>query len=161
MTVAILVVTYLVTVVIPKFALLYRDMNVELPTATKILIAITVDYRPYILGIITVLLFLGMVLFFWSRTEEGGEAFDRLKFRLPLIGDTSLKFQVAQFWRTLSTLLTGGTPLVAALQTAGDAIDSPFAARFHYAARRKWFAKATRSTPRSPLPGSCLSWLWT
>jgi type IV pilus assembly protein PilC len=124
-TVAILVVAYLVTVVIPKFALLYHDMNVELPTATKILIAITVDYRPYILGIITVLLFLGMVLFFWSRSEQGGEAFDRLKFRLPLIGDTSLKFQVAQFCRTLSTLLTGGTPLVAALQTSGDAVDSP------------------------------------
>ena len=45
MTVAILVVTYLVTVVIPKFALLYHDMNVELPTATRYLIAITVDYR--------------------------------------------------------------------------------------------------------------------
>src|SRR6202040_3513688 len=60
----------------------------------------------------------------WSRTEEGGEAFDRLKFRIPLIGDTLLKFQVAQFSRTLATLLTGGTPLVAGLQTAADSISS-------------------------------------
>src|SRR5246127_2629733 len=51
-TVAILVVTYLVTVVVPKFALLYRDMNVELPTATRMLIALTVDYRFGILGLI-------------------------------------------------------------------------------------------------------------
>ena len=42
-TVAALVVTYLVTVVVPKFALLYRDMNVDLPTATRMLIALTVD----------------------------------------------------------------------------------------------------------------------
>jgi type IV pilus assembly protein PilC len=124
-TVASLVVTYLVTVVIPKFALLYRDMNVELPTATRILIALTVDYRPVILGILAALFLVAVGLFFWSRSEQGGEAFDRLKFRLPLVGDTSLKFQVAQFCRTLSTLLTGGTPLVAGLQTAGDAMQSP------------------------------------
>jgi type IV pilus assembly protein PilC len=115
----------LVTVVIPKFALLYRDMNVELPTATRVLIALTVDYRPVIVGIVAVLFLLSVGLFFWSRSEQGGEALDRLKFRLPMIGDTSLKFQVAQFCRTLSTLLTGGTPLVAGLQTAGDAMQSP------------------------------------
>jgi type IV pilus assembly protein PilC len=41
-----------------------------------------------------------------------------------VIGDTLLKFQVSQFSRTLATLLTGGTPLVAGLQTATDAITS-------------------------------------
>jgi type IV pilus assembly protein PilC len=51
-------------------------------------------------------------------------AVDRIKFRMPVVGETILKFQVAQFTRTLSTLLTGGTPLVAGLQTAGDAIES-------------------------------------
>src|ERR1700757_4435939 len=109
-TVAILVVTYLVTVVVPKFAALYRDMNVELPTATRLLIALTVDYRVAILGILAGVILVALSVFFWSRSEEGGAAFDRLKFRLPLIGDTSLKFQVAQFCRTLATLLTGGTP---------------------------------------------------
>ena len=124
-TVAILVVTYLVTVVVPKFALLYRDMNVELPTATRMLIALTVDYRLGILGLIAAVLVFALGVFFWSRSEQGGRAFDRLKFRLPMIGDTAKKFQVAQFCRTLATLLTGGTPLVAGLQTAGEAIDSP------------------------------------
>src|SRR5262249_61143079 len=46
--VASIIVTYLVTGVIPKFALLYRDLNVDLPLATQILITITVDYRYYI-----------------------------------------------------------------------------------------------------------------
>ena len=123
-TVASLVVSYLVAFVVPKFGLLYRDMNVELPTPTKILIALTVDYRPFILGAIAAFLVLVAGIIFWSRSDEGGAAFDRLKFRLPLIGDAALKFQVSQFCRTLATLLTGGTPLVAGLQTAADSMDS-------------------------------------
>jgi type IV pilus assembly protein PilC len=122
--VAAVIVSYLVTVVVPKFALLYRDLNVELPRPTQILILITVDYRYVVLGTIAALFFAAVIVFFWSRTEEGGTAFDRLKFRTPIVGETLLKFQVAQFSRTLATLLTGGTPLVAALQTASDAITS-------------------------------------
>jgi type IV pilus assembly protein PilC len=122
--VAIIIVTYLVTAVIPKFALLYRDLNVELPAPTRLLIALTVDYRYVFLGAVALLAVAAAGVFLWSRTEEGGTAFDRFKFHLPVIGDTLLKFQVAQFSRTLSTLLTGGTPLVAGLQTASDAITS-------------------------------------
>ena len=122
--VAIIIVTYLVTGVIPKFALLYRDLNVELPAPTRLLIALTVDYRYYFLAGVVALFAAAFLVFLWSRSEEGGTAFDRFKFRLPVIGDTLLKFQVAQFSRTLSTLLTGGTPLVAGLQTACDAITS-------------------------------------
>src|SRR5262249_57903006 len=74
-TVAILVVTYLVTVVVPKFAALYHDMNVELPTATRLLIAITVDYRGTILITIGCFILLLFCLFFCSRSEEGGRSF--------------------------------------------------------------------------------------
>jgi type IV pilus assembly protein PilC len=123
-TVAAVIVSYLVAFVIPKFALLYRDLNVELPGPTKVLIALTVDYRYVVLSVVASIPLLIVALYFWSRTEEGGVAFDRLKFRLPVIGDTLLKFQVAQFSRTLATLLTGGTPLVAGLQTASDSISS-------------------------------------
>ena len=122
--VAVVIVTYLVTAVIPKFALLYRDLNVELPGPTRLLIALTVDYRFVFLGVVASLAVAAAGIFLWSRTDEGGAAFDRFKFRLPVIGDTLLKFQVAQFSRTLATLLTGGTPLVAGLQTASDAITS-------------------------------------
>lgn len=123
-TVAIIIVSYLVTGVIPKFALLYRDLNVSLPTPTRVLIALTVDYRWIFVSVIGCLVLALAGVFLWSRTEEGGMSCDRLKFRLPVIGDTLLKFQVAQFSRTLATLLTGGTPLVAGLQTATDAITS-------------------------------------
>lgn len=118
------IVTYLVTYVVPKFGMLYRDMGVELPVPTKVLIAVTVDYRYYILGLLVLLALSVVGIFFWSRSEAGGLAFDKIVFRLPVIGGTLLKFQVAQFCRTLATLLTGGTPLVAALATASDSIGS-------------------------------------
>lgn len=121
---ATVIVTYLVTAVIPKFATLYADLNVPLPGPTRFLIAVTGDYRFLFLGCIAALVLFGFAVYFWSRTAEGGMTFDRLKFRLPVIGNTMLKFQMAQFSRTLATLLAGGTPLVAGLQTASDAISS-------------------------------------
>src|ERR1700720_2235895 len=86
--VATCIVTYLVTGVIPKFATLYKDLGVPLPGPTQFLIAVTVDYRLYILSALAAFL-LGIVgVFFWSRSEEGGVAFDRVVFRIPLLGDT-------------------------------------------------------------------------
>ncbi len=121
---ATIIVSYLVTAVIPKFAQLYSDLSVPLPGPTRFLIALTVDYRYVLLSAVAGLVLFGIGVYFWSGTEEGGTVFDRLKFRLPVVGDTLLKFQVAQFSRTLATLLSGGTPLVAGLQTSSDAISS-------------------------------------
>src|SRR5271169_590582 len=118
------IVTYLVSSVIPKFAGLYSDLNIALPQATRILIALTVTYRPYLLGAIAMLVFLAAAAFAWSQSEQGGMALERIRMRLPLVGETITKFQFAQFCRTLSTLLAGGTPLVQAMETAGGAIKS-------------------------------------
>jgi type IV pilus assembly protein PilC len=119
---ATLIVTYLVSTVIPKFALLYGDLNINLPAATRILLAVTVTYRPYLLAAIGIVVVLALAGFAWSRSDRGGLAMERLRMRLPLVGDILTKFQFAQFCRTLSTLLAGGTPLVQAMETAGDAI---------------------------------------
>jgi len=119
---ATLIVTYLVSSVIPRFATLYGDLNVNLPTATRILLTVTVTYRPYLLGAIALLVALAVGAFAWSRTDKGGLTLERLRMRLPLVGQILTKFQFAQFCRTLSTLLAGGTPLVHAMETAGDAL---------------------------------------
>jgi type IV pilus assembly protein PilC len=119
---ATLIVTYLVSSVIPRFATLYNDLNVNLPTATRILLTVTVTYRPYLLAAIATLVGLAVAAFAWSRTDKGGLTLERLRMRLPVVGDVLTKFQFAQFCRTLSTLLAGGTPLVHAMETAGEAI---------------------------------------
>src|SRR5579864_4457 len=77
---ATVIVSYLVTAVIPKFAQLYSDLNVPLPGPTRFLIALTVDYRYWFLSGIVCLVLIGFGVYFWSRTDEGGTVFDRLKF---------------------------------------------------------------------------------
>ncbi len=118
------IVTYLVSSVIPKFGQLYNDLNIQLPEATRILLAVTVTYRFYLLGAIGLFFLAAVATFAWSRSEEGGLTLERIRMRLPLVGETITKFQFAQFCRTLSTLLAGGTPLVNAMETSGGAITS-------------------------------------
>lgn len=116
------IVTYLVGAVIPKFAVPYNDLNINLPQATRILLAVTVTYRPLLLIFIGLLALLVLSAFFWSHSDKGGLAIEKLRMRLPLVGETLTKFQIAQFCRTLSTLLAGGTPLVQAMETSGEAV---------------------------------------
>lgn len=121
---AISIVTYIVSYVIPQFAKLYKDMDVPLPLPTRIMVAIAVQFRPYVLAAAAVFLVLAVGTYLWTRTEAGGVAADKFRLKLPYLGDTWVKFQVSQVMRTLSTLLTGGTPLVQALNTTADAASS-------------------------------------
>jgi len=123
-TVAILILTYLVGYVIPQFSQLYKDLQITLPAPTRLLLLVTVTYRPVLLIGIAVAAVAAIVVFAWSRSESGSLAIDLAKLKLPVFGDTWIKFQVSQFCRTLSTLQAGGTPLVAALETSGGSISS-------------------------------------
>jgi type IV pilus assembly protein PilC len=118
------IVTYLVTAVVPKFAQLYADMGLPLPPVTQVLVALTVTYRLYFLAFFLAALASVAFVILWSRTAAGGLAVDKVKLKIPFLGDTWVKFQIAQFCRTLATLLQGGTPLVTALATSADAVTS-------------------------------------
>jgi type IV pilus assembly protein PilC len=127
--VSILILTAVITYIIPEFAKLFEELNVQLPFVTLAVISLAQDFRPLILGLLAAAIVGGLAALAWSRTDAGGMALDRLKLRLPVLGETWLKFQTAQFCRTLSTLLTGGTPLVSALETASGATNSRLFAR--------------------------------
>jgi len=60
----------------------------------------------------------------FSVTERGRDLIDGVRVSLPIFGKIWLKYQVALFSRTLSTLLTGGLPLVPSLETAARSISS-------------------------------------
>ena len=66
----------------------------------------------------------GYLLYRWSKTDAGASTVDKLRLGIPLLGVIWLKYQVALFSRTLSTLLTGGLPLVPSLETAARSISS-------------------------------------
>ncbi|HEV8612187.1 MAG TPA: type II secretion system F family protein [Gemmatimonadales bacterium] len=123
--VVLVLLTILVTYVIPNFADLYRTISQELPVSTQYLIAFTDTFRQYWLLLMALLAAAGIGLWSWSRSQQGGEALDRLKMQLPVAGEIWSKYQVAQFSRILGTLLSGGIPLVQALETARDSVTSP------------------------------------
>jgi type IV pilus assembly protein PilC len=122
-------VIFLVTYVVPTFATLYNSMEATLPAMTTFLIAVGTYARRYILlgagGVLA-----GVTLFrWWARGDAARESIDRLKLRVPAFGDIWLKYQVAQLSRILSTLLTGGIPLVQAMETAADSLNTPLLKR--------------------------------
>ncbi len=121
-TLVILLMVFLVTYVVPSFAELYTSMSAKLPAVTLFLIAIGTTARAYVLvGAVGLILF-GVSFFYWARTESGSEKVDLVRMRMPVLGSIWIKYQVAQFSRVLSTLLTGGIPLVQGLETAADSL---------------------------------------
>jgi type IV pilus assembly protein PilC len=116
--------TYLVTYAMPQFAKLYQDLGIKLPGITQFMLALSTPLRDYFLLVFVILACVVLAIYVWTRSDQGALALDRLKPRIPVFGDIWLKSQIAQFVRTLSTLLAGGTPLVAGLETSSQAIGS-------------------------------------
>ena len=99
-------------------------------------------------------------MYIWTRSDHGALAIDRLKPQIPVFGDIWLKSQVAQFVRTLSTLLAGGTPLVAALQTSAAAIGSRLIATSVESAAERVREGQARCMKALPKPASFPTSLW-
>lgn len=120
---------FLVTYVVPTFAGLYTSMQAQLPAMTEWLIAVGTTARSYILAFAGALV-AGYFLFrWWARRPASQTTLDRFKMKLPVAGEIWLKYQVAQLGRILSTLLTGGIPLVQAMETAADSLAAPLLQR--------------------------------
>lgn len=122
-------VAFVVTFIVPRFALLYADLDVELPYLTRFVMEFSLGVREFgavILGIVAAGV---LALRAAWRTPQARLAWDRLKFRMPVAGKLLLKFSVAEFARTLGTLLQGGLPIVMALETARESVSSPLLAQ--------------------------------
>ena len=115
---------FLLLYVVPQFAKLYSDLNAQLPAITLLMIDIGTHaqrYAPFVLAGLAIGIFL---LWRWKATDRGAEMIDRATHNIPRIGDIWMKYHVATFSRMLSTLLTGGMPLVPSLETAGASMSS-------------------------------------
>ena len=100
-------------------------MNATLPAMTTFLIGLGTFARNYILVGFGALVAAFVAFRWWARRDKARETVDRLKLKIPTFGDIWLKYQVAQLSRILSTLLTGGIPLVQAMETAADSLNTP------------------------------------
>ncbi|MBW2712654.1 MAG: type II secretion system inner membrane protein GspF [Deltaproteobacteria bacterium] len=116
--VAMAVVGILVTFVLPQITGLLESMNLELPMITRFIIGLSNVARDWWI----VILALGTALVFayraYIRTETGKHQLDQVMLRLPIFGKLTRLIAISRFTSTLSTLLAGGVPIVAALGIA-------------------------------------------
>ena len=115
---------FMFTVVIPQFAELYDQMGSQLPAMTIGLLSFGKWTQHNILWLAAIALAIGLGGYRFAVTERGRDFVDGFRIGLPVFGKIWLKYQVALFARTLSTLLTGGLPLVPSLETAARSISS-------------------------------------
>ncbi|HEY9138124.1 MAG TPA: type II secretion system F family protein, partial [Terriglobus sp.] len=115
---------FLISFVVPRFAQLYDQLNAPLPKITVILLEIGNGSQKYGLYVLPFVLLAAFLAYRWSKTDAGATMIDRVRLSIPMIGNIWLKYQVGLFARTLSTLLTGGLPLVPSLETAARSISS-------------------------------------
>jgi type IV pilus assembly protein PilC len=108
---AIAVIAIMVTFVMPSFIGLYAALGAELPTVTKVLLAIVnflLDYGLFILAGIAAVVVAG---FAYSRTPAGRYQWDKFKLSLPQIGRITIVSELSRCCRTISLLFRAGVAL--------------------------------------------------
>ena len=129
LTMALSVLFFLITFIVPKFMQIFKEMNVPLPPPTRFLLFISslMKERWFVgLGIIV----LGIVTYtVLSKISATKLVIDRIKLELPVMGPLIRRIAIARFSRTLGTLLSSGVPILQSLMVAKDTTGNEVMAR--------------------------------
>jgi len=122
--VAIVIVGFLMTYVVPKVAGVFASSKQALPTLTVVMLAISAFIREY--GWLMIALIAGGfgALAFALRNEAFRERFDAGWLRLPLVGRLARGYNAARFAGTLAMLAGAGVPILKALQAAAETLSN-------------------------------------
>jgi type IV pilus assembly protein PilC len=125
-TVAILVIIFMMTFVIPTFAQMFQSLGAELPLPTRIVLWLSDFTRRYVLLIIAALGGFVYAVKRYYATDRGSQVIDAIMLKVPIFGPLVRKVAVARFTRTLGTLISSGVPILEALRitarTAGNRV---------------------------------------
>lgn len=112
--------------VIPTFAKVYAGFKIELPLATKILIAssnFTVTYWPVMLFALIATVF---IVRSYVRTPEGRYRWHKMKLGIPVVGGIIYKATLGRFSRALAVMMKSGVPLVQGMTVVSRAVDNDY-----------------------------------
>ena len=114
----------LLTFAIPKMVTMFGDLGQKLPLPTVFLIKISAFTKGYwwliLLGFFAVFFMLAKLY----KTNDGKLLIDKFKMRAPIFGDLIKKAEIAQFSRTLATLLNNGVPILQSLDIVSDTVNN-------------------------------------
>ena len=111
-----LVVSILMSFVVPKITAMLTDTGQIMPLPTRILIDISDAFKSYWIVLPLGIAALSVLYSRVYKTKAGALTIDRFKLRIPIVGELLRKSAVARFTRTLSTLLSSGVPAVRSLE---------------------------------------------
>ena len=117
------IVFFLVTYILPTFVTLFEGMSLKLPLPTLILITVTKGARNPLVVIPCAIILGGILagLSQYTKTSAGKKQYDLLKLNIPIFGMLNKKVSISRFCRTLGTLLSSGVPIMQALEIVGKA----------------------------------------
>ncbi|MFC2169901.1 type II secretion system F family protein [Acidobacteriota bacterium] len=123
---AVLIVIFMMWKIVPVFASIFVELGANLPLLTVIVLAISNFIQKYIIFVVIGFIVLVFLLRYIRRTDQGRRVFDRFLLSMPLFGNLLEKVGLSRVTRTLSTLLSGGVPMLESLKvtssTAGNVI---------------------------------------
>jgi type IV pilus assembly protein PilC len=121
----VIVMTLMMTIVIPNLAGMLTSVGGSLPLPTVIIIGISQFFRAYILLIIIALIGAGAFLYRYSKTPTGEQMLSRARLETPAIGDIYRKIFLSRIADNLSTMLKSGIQILRALEITGAVVGDP------------------------------------
>jgi MSHA biogenesis protein MshG len=124
---ALVVAMFIVNIfVIPAFGKIFASFRTELPLVTRMLIA-TSDFFVAYWPLMIVLLAAAIVGWrLYVGTPAGRYQWDRLKLRLPVVGELIHKVTLARFSRSFALSGKSGVPIVQALAVVANVVDNAY-----------------------------------
>ncbi|HHT9136144.1 MAG TPA: type II secretion system F family protein [Candidatus Wunengus sp. YC60] len=119
--VAISILIGLMIFIIPNFAKIFEELNLELPTPTRMLITFSTILKTQWMFIPAVPFGTFILYKILGKIKKTRLIIDKTKFKLPIFGAIINKSTVSRFSRTLATLTTSGVPILDALNNVKDA----------------------------------------
>jgi len=129
--IALVMVVFMITFIVPKFVGMIGSMGGELPTPTKILLFVSGLFTNplFLIGLAVVIVLLNFGFKRFKSTEQGKYFIDSIIYKTPMVGKNVQKILAARFTRTLSTLLSSGVSLIQSLEVVDRVVNNQIVSR--------------------------------
>jgi type II secretory pathway component PulF len=119
----------LLTFIIPRFVEMFEELGQMLPLATRILLSISNFFNNFWPALLIALIVIAVSFKRYTSSESGALLIDRIKFKLPLIGEILRQIEISRFTRTFGMLLKNGIPILEALKVTSETMGNKIFAK--------------------------------